>query len=579
MRLAYCKSIQRVVVVDFDFPSRLRSWFVVSSSLISVVLPFLTPSFNMGYFNRVRDEQALDPPQQEPVEYTPVQLKELEARYPDGDDEHVDRGEEEEEDDDDLDLDAEDFDTEKQNTLLPTPRWKRFTTYNSQFKSHIIAALPRYCQPGGLKNKRKLHATSYLDALRGYAAWIVFMFHTFNTYDPSWRLQPFVSIIFAGNGMVALFFVISGYVLSYRLLQHIRNRAAVPVLESLVSSLFRRYLRLYGSCVLSLVIVFIMVRLRLYDGSGELYIPSFFGQLGDFCLNTFFFINPFAEVKGYFTNEVFVSKYLGPMWTIPVEFRGSVIIFVFLAAVCKLSTRSRMLLTWVIIIASYGWTDVYVAEFFLGMFVADLSLGRNPDRLKKASNVPADSLPSHSQEMPLSGASPSSPSSSSPTAQTIPSKIFYSLLFVLAIFILGQPDQTDLGVWGPFPWAFLKSWIPWYYNFSAGIFFYLSMGSFFLILSLDSYRTLQLPLEWGFSQYVGELSFGIYALHPPLAFCFYRDWAEPLREKYLGASPWAYLPGFIAMTLLVFTAADYFNRLDGKVVKFGRWLQSKMFRW
>ena len=167
----------------------------------------------------------------------------------------------------------------------------------------------------------------------------------------------------------------------------------------------------------------------------------------------------------------------------------------------------------------------------------------------------------------------------SPRRQPLYSKIIYSIIFIIAIFLLGQPDHTELGVWGDFPWLFLKSFIPSYYGFSPGIFFWLSIGSFLLVLSLDSFRPLQVPLEWGFSQYVGELSFGIYALHPPLTFSFLRGFADPMQIKYLGTSPWAYLPGFIVMNLLVFTAADYFSRVDKKVVAAGRWLQNKAFRW
>jgi peptidoglycan/LPS O-acetylase OafA/YrhL len=76
---------------------------------------------------------------------------------------------------------------------------------------------------------------------------------------------------------------------------------------------------------------------------------------------------------------------------------------------------------------------------------------------------------------------------------------------------------------------------------------------------------------------VGELSFGIYALHVPLTFGFYRGWLEPLRAVFLGNSALAYIPGFLIMTFVVFVAADYFGRLDKRVVRLGRWLQEKTF--
>jgi peptidoglycan/LPS O-acetylase OafA/YrhL len=460
---------------------------------------------------------------------------------------------------------ADEVEVEQQQSQ-PVPKWKQFNTYGSLIKSSCVAALPRFCQPQGLKVKGKLHPTAYLDALRGYAAFIVFVCHSFNSNDRTWRRQPFISVLFAGRGMVALFFVISGYVLSYSLLKNIRRQESAPTLEGLASSTFRRYLRLYGSTVLAIFITLIMVRLGWYTGGalGELYKPSLVDQIKDWLLDVIFFCNPFADMRGYWYNGLLDTRYLPTMWTIPVEFRGSIIVFSFCAATCKLSTRSRMILTWMIILVGYVWNALYVSEFLYGLFLADISLSRHPERLVRPGDLP------RTREMSLGSQSKKQP---------IQVKICYSLLLLLGIFILGQPDQTDLGICGQFPWAFLKSFIPGYYSSEAGQYWYLSMGAFLLVLSLDSYPTLHRPLEWGVSQYIGELSFGIYALHPPLLWGgFYRRWAEPMRDKYLGQTYLAYIPGVLVMTFLVLVSADYFNRLDKKVVRFGKWLQRKTFR-
>lgn len=42
---------------------------------------------------------------------------------------------------------------------------------------YMITILPRYMQPGGLKVKKELHPTAYLDAVRGWAALAVFRYH------------------------------------------------------------------------------------------------------------------------------------------------------------------------------------------------------------------------------------------------------------------------------------------------------------------------------------------------------------------------------------------------------------------
>lgn len=162
--------------------------------------------------------------------------------------------------DDNLDT-AHDVEAEKQLPQI-VPKWKQYKTFSSLTKSSCIAVLPRFCRPQALKVRGKPHPTSYLEALRGYAAFTVYVCHmvTFNAYNPSYRRQPFLLILFAGPGMVALFYVISGCALSYSLLKNIRRQESASTFEGLVSSTFRRYYRLYGSTVLAIFISLVMVR-------------------------------------------------------------------------------------------------------------------------------------------------------------------------------------------------------------------------------------------------------------------------------------------------------------------------------
>ena len=64
--------------------------------------------------------------------------------------------------------------------------------------------------------------------------------------------------------MVVMFFVISGYVLSYRGLQLSREGKAGSLLESLSSSVFRRWLRLHLPVVISTFVAFVLARAGLW---------------------------------------------------------------------------------------------------------------------------------------------------------------------------------------------------------------------------------------------------------------------------------------------------------------------------
>ncbi|KAK5047489.1 hypothetical protein LTR84_006586 [Exophiala bonariae] len=479
------------------------------------------------------------------------------------------------------------------NSEVPLPRWARFgdkvTPWSSPSTRSLVSALPRFLQPGGIKH-RTIGPTSYLDALRGYAAVIVFISHAFNTEKLSWRNQPLIGLFFQGTGMVALFFIISGYVLGYRLLILIRRREFERLLDALASSTFRRYLRLYLSSSIGIILTFPLVRYRWYNGMiVPLYKNGFREQLNDCIYDAIRFCNPFANgIQGWVGAGNFSPKYLGVLWTIPVEYRGSVALFVFCLAACKLATRSRMVLLWALILICYFWQAVYISEFFAGLWIADYSLSRHPERIQGRGG--REEAASNSGGDRITGATMLS-------LQPVPeakymarwqsdrsillSKIGHVTLLVGGLILLGQPNHGDtLGIWGTFPWRFLISLYPSWWEESGHHVFWFGPGAFMVIYSLEFYpgTALRQPLHWPISQYIGDLSFGLYVVHSPLVLAVLWNLMHPLRHRYLGDTGYlAFLPGVLVTTLVCFTAADYFTRIDTKVVQFSRWLQRRLF--
>lgn len=478
------------------------------------------------------------------------------------------------------------------NGDLPQPRWGRLgektTPWSSSLTRAAITALPRFLLPGGIKH-RAIGPTSYLDALRGYAACIVFISHAFNSEKPSWRNQPLIGLFFQGTGMVALFFIISGYVLGYRLLILIRRREFERLLDALASSTFRRYLRLYLSSSIGILLTFPLVRYRWYNGMIiPLYKSGFREQLSDCVYDVIRFCNPFANgIQGWVGSENFSPKYLGVLWTIPVEYRGSIALFVFCLAACKLTTRSRMVLLWAIILVCYFWQAVYISEFFAGLWIADISLSRNPERIQGRGGrdvAAVGSAPARLTAATLPSIQPTSEAKYTTRWQLrhsiILSKIGHVILLILGLILLGQPNHGDtLGIWGSFPWRFLISLYPSWWQTSGFHVFWFGPGAFMVIYALEFYpgTALRKPLHWPISQYIGDLSFGLYVVHSPLVLAVLWNLMHPLRHRYLGEGYLAYLPGVLVTTLVVFTAADYFTRIDTKVVQFSRWWQQRLF--
>lgn len=159
----------------------------------------------------------------------------------------------------------------------------------------LIPLRPRFLQKNGLQPRKKAHATTYLDSLRGWAAVIVFNSHWGGMKIPFF-FHSFTYAWLQGKGMVDIFFVISGYVLTYRMVKLMRLRENDKLFDTVVSSIFRRYIRLYGMVAISSFIALIFVRWGLFVPA--LRTSSLAEQILD-CVGTVFtFGNPFVDIDG-----------------------------------------------------------------------------------------------------------------------------------------------------------------------------------------------------------------------------------------------------------------------------------------
>jgi peptidoglycan/LPS O-acetylase OafA/YrhL len=424
----------------------------------------------------------------------------------------------------------------------------------------LTAAMPRFMFTGGLsRGKRDLHPTAYLNALRGYAAFAIVNHHKFAYKDTWFFRMPYARLLCSGSVMVCVFFVISGYVLSHPLLLLMRTRDGSKLFERVSSGLFRRYIRLYGSCAAATFISFLLVRLHANPAVHRY--DTFLEQFTDWFRETIDFGNPFHDVRGYYMppgHEVLSHGYLDVLWTIPLELRASIFVYVFCIATARLTYRNRSLAAWSIIAASYWWREFYIIMFLGGLLIADSSIARGTSET---------SLPS------------SEIRTSTDTARKSRSRIegiFFSTVLVFALFVGGYLADTDAE--GPWPWNYLFNLIPPHIRGSMEEkHFWPSLGASMTVWALESFPTLQAPLKWDFMQYLGEISFGIYAMHLLVIFNVYDGFLLPLRDAYLGDSIWASAPLTILHWIAVLWAADLFSKIEKQIVLFARWLESKAF--
>lgn len=461
------------------------------------------------------------------------------------------------------------------------------------------------------KKPNELSPTAYLDAVRGYAAWIVYNSHVIpkswrRTSGPLMRYSAFQALYL---GPIEIFFVISGLALTYRVVGHMHNKAPNRVLEALASSVFRRYFRLY----LPLMWASFVHMLALSSGIAvngndpPVLQPTFLANLRFWFADTLRSLDPFPHVVSWWSKAVRVthSDYIPQAWTIPVEFRGSMLIFIFCLAVCRMSTRKRMWSELVCCVVCFWWATPYGALFFYGMWLADrrhlrtrqqqaaielpvvdsaaalesAAKDANAKGIEDISNMPATETLCFKWRLRVCSvfqrvSGNSTVSSKEPTAlQQIP----YIALFFFSIHLLTAPEPTTTG--SPFPYNLVAWTYPpnWRKDRRSLDHWPLSLGAMTILYAMEQSPLLQKPFLTQFSQFIGELSFGFYVMHQLVRWIVWNRFFIPWTITYFGYNKWFQLPGYVVMTILVLWASDLFLRVDIVCVRLTRKLQDFMF--
>ncbi|SMR57175.1 unnamed protein product [Zymoseptoria tritici ST99CH_1E4] len=216
----------------------------------------------------------------------------------------------------------------------------------------------------------KLRETAWLDGLRGVAAFLVMIYHINLTFWSGyyieapfgattipdeklhlpggwqlwafWRLPIFRLWMCSGHAQVSVFFVLSGFVLSWGPLGSIQaGGKQEKVLQSLGSATFRRWIRLYVPCFAVALWQVFEMWFGLRDWGIITKRSNIFAQLWDYVRVSERFANPFQINRDEYNGQ---HDYDWTLWTIPYEFSGSMLVFGVLLAVSRFSEyRKRTL--------------------------------------------------------------------------------------------------------------------------------------------------------------------------------------------------------------------------------------------
>lgn len=327
-----------------------------------------------------------------------------------------------------------------------------------------------------LQNKSN-QSLGFLDGVRGIAMMIVVFHHfaygffpTINTMNPEQihlgnggleltLARTPLNLFFNGGFAVSLFFVLSGFVLSFKF--HKTNQISI-----LQTYALKRYFRLFLPVAVSIIVCYALHLFGFFYMKQTAEITKSTGWLGGLYNNmtkdgSVILNNLFYRVFFEFDN-----RYNPVLWTITIEFLGSILLFAFLALLGK---NKRWLLFHILFIFVLFYMDrFFYASFIFGSLLSKLY-------------VNGFSFP-----------------------KGIASLLLKSALLLLGVYFSSYPQNTmiDSSIWAPMN----LSWINGYEMFHV-------IGAFFILLVICFDHHLMRLFSIKPFLYLGKVSFSFYLLH------------------------------------------------------------------
>lgn len=424
----------------------------------------------------------------------------------------------------------------------------------------------------------RLHPTSYLDGLRGVASFIVFMGHyteenlgwftePYGWYEdgaPSSPLQlPFLRVIYSARPMVHIFFIISGYVLAFKPLKQIHSQQYAALSSTLSSSIFRRALRLF---LPSFITLFLMAIAVYYGISDDRYASPFmtlYHQLKHWWKTCW----GLAWASWAINDLKYPTPVYNPaLWTIPVEYAQSMILFIVIMALSRCVVKARLLILAGIIVYCFAAGQIFTLEFLGGMFLAEINILQDRSLLSPTSTPTV--LPKFTFEK-----TPTRPARPNAKKQSL-IQAFWIANVVFALFVASWTNRHVQESWGL---RFLDAHTPAPYQ---GQKIWFCFGAFQIVIACTQVKLLQDMFMGPTAQYLGHISYALYLTHN-LCLATLEPRIMPTLGKYFSKATFLgrhmnWMMGLVLYLPIIISVADLFWRfVDKPTVKLSRWVEEK----
>ncbi|WP_347722507.1 acyltransferase family protein [Lysinibacillus capsici] len=383
---------------------------------------------------------------------------------------------------------------------------------------------------------------NYLDGVRGFAALVVVFGHFMNAYYPALltanindsHFNNFIDVkladtpfnlIFNGYFAVMIFFVLSGFVLTNKFFKSGEN-------EFIISSAIRRYIRLVIPVAFSCTIAYLILKFSLFSNNelanytkGYWYLPNYYNfeaSLIDMIKKSF---------VDTFVYGVDTTSYNAVLWTMKIEFLGSLLVYSLALLIGKL--RNRFIIYFLLIIF---FAKTYYLAFLLGLIISDVYNNRtrifNPIR-----------------------------------------NVYCTVLLILVGLFLGSYPQvvdTSNSLYNYLTFEWLGG------RYYSMLLCHILGATILLIVLLNS-KILQKIFSLKPFQFLGEISFSMYLLHFITLFSFSGKLTLFLSDKFGYHAN--FIISFLVSLILIFVISKIMTvYVDNNGVKFSRYVYNKFFK-
>lgn len=380
--------------------------------------------------------------------------------------------------------------------------------------------------------------------------------------------------------MVHVFFIISGFVLSYKSIKQIHEQQYAALANTLSSSIFRRAIRLFLPSFTCILVMALAIQMGLY------HYPAF--DIAEQLENWAWVCWRLIE-QSWDWNSRELPQYNPALWTIPVEFAQSLLLFAVILGLARCTISARFILLTITAMFCFFSSRWASTEFLLGMFLAELIILQKKSKMNlftplstrntsPASKSNSPILPTSTIDTKISLLSDDDfeahKSINSAAASEFLLNIFWLSNFFCGLWIGSWPHQHVDEIWGL---RVLDAHTPWPYE---GQTIWFGLGGLQIVTACTQLPLLQSIFTTNIAQYFGNISYALYLTHN-LCLNIVQMWIRPTLYAAIGDDTFwqrhgMWLAGLIVYLPIVVVVADLFWRVvDLPSVRFARWFESK----